>query len=577
MGLSDGPLIVGYEQIPPAAEKLGKVYQIQSGVVVDLHSEFLASHQISFIEACYWATDGKVYIVGSDKDLLANYTHGVVWTWDGTSLTQVHVFPATVAKDDYTVTCIAEFGGALYVGAKEYPGATASGGRVWRLTTPGGAWTEVHNFLAPSEGPVFLKELQGQLFVVYSKRTTGPPVPASFYYSSTGDLGSWVAGPWVNGGVSTVSPRHIFWDGSQWVYEELASGFPASLNRYTASALGGPWSGPTIWFGVNFLGRPYQGPGGDWFLVLPSFAGSLVTKWNPAASSWDTYRSEAFAFNCSAFSAPSIGGAYGGSVYVPIYSPKTNGGGHSCFAKDTDPAVLLPDPDWAVPCAFVPTPVGPSAWDVLEIEPSDWGSGPFCDETVSGNVVVTPGSDIEIIGDQGLDTPSYYELQLGPTCPDLPDDWDAQFELEIVSLPRLKDDDGTRITIWVHDVDLGRKTMIGLSKQGVSVYKMDEYSDSLSGSEIALDDGDAVTLKLTGLGSDPLHRSYLAVEGSLVYRRGFENFYKTGATNTIRIEAVGSPEIPASVKVKAIRVRTHAFSSTDPLSINNIRPKAVIG
>ena len=142
---------------------------------------------------------------------------------------------------------------------------------------------------------------------------------------------------------------------------------------------------------------------------------------------------------------------------------------------------------------------------------------------------------------------------------------------------KFKDDNGPRITIWVHDIDLNRKTMIGLSKQGVSIYKMDPYSDPAVGSNVTMVDGDVVTVKLTGLGSDPLDRSYLAIDGAIIYKHGFGNFYKTGTNNTLRIEAVGSPDAPSTVKVRAIRVRTHEFSpEDDSLSIDDTKPKAVI-
>jgi hypothetical protein len=218
-----------------------------------------------------------------------------------------------------------------------------------------------------------------------------------------------------------------------------------------------------------------------------------------------------------------------------------------------------------------------SPWDIVDITPSDWGLGPFCDETISGHVVVHAGSYLEILGDQGLDTPSYYELQFGPTCPDLPDDWDFHLSLQLAALPKLKDDDGTRLTIWVHDSDLNRKTMIGLSQQGLSIYKMDEYSDIVESSNVALTDGSTITLKLTGRGSDTnYYRAYLAVEGRFTYRHGFSHYYEVGTVSTLRIEAVGSPEIPSIVRVNSIQGRTHNFASDDPLSIDNVKPRALI-
>lgn len=571
MALSDGPLIVGYKTIPADPNTTpGIICQLQSGGPTIIHEESAANHKIEFIDGHYWSADGKVYLVGSDYDSPPQLGNGRVWTWDGTSLAIDRSFPAAVLQDDFLVSCITEFNGALYIGVHNIVAGTPTGGRVYRQTAPGTGWVEVFNFLFGTiEGPVFLKEVQGQLFVCLD--TQNVVGAFSFAYSPTGDPGSWVLGPWVGGGIA-YGPRSVFWDGVQWVYTCVdQTGFPLlSVAWFTAPVLGGPWAGPTVIIGTGDTGKIFT-DGADWYTTMNNQPHTF--KWDREAGSWSSWRAEPVAVNASPTLRANDGALHDGSVYLPL-----NLLGDAFYGKDLDPPVALPNTTVFVPNSFISTPTAPPVWDVVDIEPADWGAGPFCDETTSGSVTVHAGSALEIRGNLGLDTPSYYELQFGPTCPDLPDDWDIQVELELTSLPSLKDDDGDRLFIWVHDSDLSRKTRIGLSRQGISIYKMDAYSDLVEGSSIALENGATVTLKLTGRGSDsPFYRSYLSVQGQgVAYKHGFASYYKTGPTSTLRIEAVGSPSLPSIVKVLSIKGRTHSFALDDPLSIDCIKPEAVI-
>jgi hypothetical protein len=573
MGLYDGPLLVGYSQDPadPSTQP-GEIHQLLSGVPTLVHSEANTNLYLKFLDGYYWSTDGKVYIVGSSYDTLNNYTHGVVWTWDGTSLAVEHTFPAALNKDNFAATCITEFNGALYLGMFNTPAGTPLGGRVFRKTTPAGAWAEVHNYLAASQGPVFLQESQGQLFVAYA--SVGIAVPSSFYSSPSGDPASWVGEPWIGVG-PTPSPRHIFWDGIQWVYGEVDNfGFPPSLYTWTAPALGGPWAGPTIFFGATLIGKPYPGLAGDWFIV---FTGSNVYKWSPVLQ-WQIYRTEAFSMQADILSAPSDGGVWAGNVYAPLRSPKTNGGGHNSYAKDLDAAVFLPDQDWSTPCSFVSTPVGPPTWDIVDIEPADWGAGPFCDETVVGDVVVHVGSHLEIDGSSGLADPSYYELEFGGACPALSADWDMQIEFTAMKLPKLQDFDGTRAVIWLHNTTTGRKVGFYFSEQGIAVLGLDTYATLLEGSQGYVQEGEQVLLKVTGLGSDiDNQRAYISViTAGGIFRRGFMSYNKVGAVDKLHIEATGSPERPSALDVYSIKVKTHSFVQGDSDSIDSTKPEALI-
>jgi hypothetical protein len=565
MGLYDGPLFVGPNAFPVDANTTAAdIYQIQSGGAALIHQELQMNYRMGFYDGHYWSADGKVYIIGGYRVSLSGWSDGVIWTWDGTTLTPEFIVPGSVVKDNYSFLCIEEFNGALYAAHINVPAGSPLGGVVFRKAAPGAPWLPVHSYAGTSDGPVYLKASGGQLVVVYDSR--GIPMPNSFYYSPTGDPGSWIGEPWFNP-APNAEPRFTFYNGSEWVHTFAVSGFPPTFETWFSPALGGPWGGPVIILQGD-CGRAYQGTvASDWYVMLAN--DPSVYKY-AGAGNWVPWRTEVFNIRARIAGSPCDGGVHDGDVYTPMFA-STN----MSYAINLDPSIQFPDPNFFNPAAFISTPVGPPAWDILDIESSDWGTGPFCDEDTA-NTTVHAGSHLEITADKGSTDPAYYELSFGLTCPDLPDDWDLQLDLELDAIPRLHDDDEARLVISVHETNTSRKTAIQITSQGVAVYGMDEYSDLIPGSNSYVTDGE-VTLKLTGLGTDPEQRSYLALESTLRYQRGFPSYLKTGSVDKLRIEAVGTVLKPTSVKVKAIRVRTHLFDpEVDPYSIDAVRPKAVI-
>jgi len=571
MALSDGPLIVGYKTIPgDMSTTPGVICQLQTGGPAIVHEETTPSHRIGFIDGHYWSADGKVYLVGSEYDSMPQLGNGKIWTWDGTSLVVDHTFPAAVLKDNFFVSCITEFGGSLYVGVHNIVAGSPTGGRVYRQTSPGAGWVEVFSFLAGTiEGPVYLEEVQGQLFVCLDTRNVAGPF--SFAYSPTGDPGSWVLGPWI--GAASYGPRSIFWDGAQWVYTcVLQSGPFGSVNVFVAPALGGPWVGPTAYPGTQETGQTFT-DGTDWYITMNNQASTF--KWDGA--NWSTWRAEPGALGASPSSGANDGALYDGSVYLPLLFP-----GNSYYGKDLDPPVLLPTPAVFIPNSFVPTPTAPPTWDVLDVEPADWSGAPFCDSSVEGTVVYGADS-MTVRGDLGLDTPSRYTLLFGGCRPALPADWDMQIELEFVRLPNLHNLKGERVLVIGVGAVGDRVVGLSISQQGLaylSGYEENDtntYGGKLPGSGLYVEEGDSVVLKLTGLGSDPQGRSYMSIQTPQgLYRRGFRSFGPPGGPSSdyMLIEAVGKAGDPIEVKVKGWHIRTHAFDPTDTNSMDNTKPQA---
>ena len=179
MGLYDGPLFVGPNNFPiDANTSVAEIYQIQTGGAVKVHTELQMNFRVTFIDAHYWAADGKVYIVGGSRDSLNGWTNGIIWTWDGTTLTPEFIIPGGAVKDSFAFTVIEEFNGALYAAHINTPAGSAAGGFVYRKATSGAPWLPVHSYVGVSDGPMYLKASGGQLVVVYGSR--GIPLPNAF-------------------------------------------------------------------------------------------------------------------------------------------------------------------------------------------------------------------------------------------------------------------------------------------------------------------------------------------------------------------------------------------------------------
>jgi hypothetical protein len=570
MALWDGPHFVGWANYPMDLNTgHGFIYQLQSGVPTMVHQETIANHQITFVDGLYWATDSKMYVIGGDRDnnSLNKETAGTVWTWDGSTLVVDQTFSAAIPafNDNFTIFCIKEFNGALYICVNESPGGSFSGGRVYRKSSPAGAWTEVHSFIVPGDGPPWLlHEELGELFVMYNNE--GSPNPAA-WRSPTGDPGSWVpvAGP----PPSLYSGTYIFFDGTWWITGEDRPGFPFGSHKYFwANTLAGPWNGPTALISLFLLSGEMSTVGGQRY--WSKFNDANIYKW--VLGSWVSYRAEAGVMQASLYGPRNNAGLWDGDEYFCL-----NISGDASYGKNLDSAVSFGDP-WFDVSSFVPTPTTPPTWDIVDIEVVDWGTGPFCDETAVGDVVVHGGFYLEIDGSSGLDNPSYYELEFGGACPALPDDWDMQIEFTATKLPKLQDFDGTRSVIWLHNTTTERKVGFYFSEQGIAVLGLDTYVTLLENSRGYVTEGDQVLLKVTGLGSDvDNQRAYISViAAGGIFRRGFMSYNKVGAVDKLHIEATGSPERPSVLNVSSIKIKTHLFVQGDLNSIESTKPEAAI-
>ena len=574
MALWDGPLFIGPNSLPlDANTSAADIYQIQSGGAVQVHSEVQANHRIGFLDGHYWAADGKVYIVGGYQLPLSGWSDGAIWTWDGNTLTLDHVIPGAAPNDNFVVTTIEEFNGALYVGQWNILGGVPTGGFVLRKSAPGAPWTQVQSFIGPGGGPVYLKASGGQLVVVYD--SIGAPLPASFYSSPTGDPASWIPEPWFNP-APNAEPRLTFYNGVEWVHCFAVPGFPATFETWFAPALGGPWAGPTVFIFKSDCGRAYKGPANNWYVALNNDPTVYVYA---GAGAWVPFRVEAFPIGAAIVTAPCDGGAHESSVYIPMYSA-----GIMSYAIDAAPSIPFPDPVFFNPAAFISTPTTPPVWDVLDIEPADWAGAPLCDQAATGTV--TYGATyLSVVGDLGVDTRSRYELYFGGCRPGIPDDWDMQIDMELTSIPRLHSFNEDRILVLVGESNTNRMAGITISQQGIGFLEgyqdggTDTYGRLDTGAAPFIKEGDSVTLKITGLGTDAQDRAYLSLQTPQgIYRAGFELFEPPVAVSTefCAVEAAGKGGDPVEVRVGGWRMRTHSYDPADAASIDNTKPQAVI-
>ena len=149
--------------------------------------------------------------------------------------------------------------------------------------------------------------------------------------------------------------------------------------------------------------------------------------------------------------------------------------------------------------------------------------------------------------------------------------------LELTKIPALFDDDGARIIVWVQNATQSRKTAVAISKQGISYYGMETYSDLDDQARYYFAEGQTLTLKLTGLDDTDDHHAYLATAGTSIYKKGFQSYYLPGSASKVGIEVVGTALNSPSINVLSIQIRTHDYDpQTDPISINNTKPLAEI-
>lgn len=561
MGLHDGPLIVGWDFVAGT----GDIWQIVSDVTSKVHTETpIGGHTIKFFDGVYWPEDGLVYIVGQDAQTInGQQIHGKIWTWNGTTLTVDRTFEAT-GSSRFHATTIVVFGGDLYVGIANMPDGNAAGFKVFRKTATKD-WTQVFASTSSSfEGIRVLREDNSQLLALPAKKSGSGANPAGYYYSSDGT--SWNAGDAVDG---DLDPTFLFWDSgnSKWRWGG-DSGPPATIHQYTASTLDGAWVNTNEDLGEE-VGAGEIGIGdGVWYTQLA--ATSASSKWD--GSTWSTWFDLLGVVTIGYNVARATPRYTLGSWYTPVVDFNAAQGS---YYKDT--TRYLYGGSWSAGSAVIPTEL-PDTWDIVQIEPRKWGSGPFCDETESGTTVFD-GSHLEIDGTQGLSTPSYYDLQFGSTCSAVPTDWDMQIEVELTKLPALHDVNGARLVFWAYNPATERKVAVALSKQGIAVYGLDTYAELIPNSAIFAE-GDTVTLKLTVLSSDTDHqRAYLSlIKDGAALRVGFGSYEKAdGATGRIHVEAVGTPETPVQVNLAAVRLRDHDFDpGTDPDSIDDTKPVAGI-
>lgn len=578
MGLGDGPLFVGTN----LGQGDGEIYQLQTGGLVSVHLESPGApfDSITFSDGVLWSADGNVYLVGNHYDSAFGGWHGKIWKWDGTTLTLDQTFTIPPAFGaDYGCPTITEYKGALYVARHNNPGGlivSPPGSVVYKKTTPDGAWNLVLDLSTTNaNGAKCLRVDNGYLLCI-EEGAPGSPFFNKIYYTTVGDLGTW---SFDTPGKPGWDPSYLFWDSvnSVWQYGEYDL-FSASTDRYSVPALGGGWVGP-----ANVLEGPTAGEVGDksasslWDLIHNNDPTGL--EWNGVAWSpplWLTLSSAAI---IAIDNSRGTIREWGGDFYTLMQ--RSDFFQTEYYKDSVAGAIPFPDPLFQG-SAFIPVTVGPPVWDVIDIQPSDWSSAPFCDQDVEGTV--TYGSDyMEIQGDLGFDTPSKYVLLFGGCRPAVPIDWDMQIDIELIKLPKLHNLNEARLLVIGAGESGDRLVGVSLSLQGIahlSGYEENEtntYGELVPDSDVYLRDGDTITLKLTGLGSDPQGRAYIAIETPLgVYRKGFESFGSPGGPSSdfVLVEAVGKGGDPVIARLKGWRIRDHAFSADDSASIENTKPVA---